>query len=63
MSNDKIGLQEQLDKIDDQIFALSDKYDFQSLDNVVRGWVALTGFEKDQKSYSDLADLYNFKSI
>jgi hypothetical protein len=63
MDSSKIGLQEQLDKIDTQIFALADKYDFQSLDNVVRGWVALSGFEKDQQNYANLADLYNFKSV
>ena len=63
MDSSKIGLQEQLDKIDDQIFALADKYDFQSLDFVVRGWVALSGFEKDQQNYANLADLYNFKSV
>ena len=49
--------------IDDQIFALADKYDFQPLDNAVRGWIALSGFEKDQQNYNNLSDLYNFKSI
>lgn len=39
------------------------KIDWQSLDFVVRGWVALSGFEKDQQNYKDLADLYNFKSV
>jgi hypothetical protein len=63
MSNSKIDLQEQLDKIDDQIFALADKYDFQPLDNAVRGWIALSGFEQDQQNYNNLSDLYNFKSI
>lgn len=39
------------------------KIDWQPLDSVIRGWVALTGFEKDQQNYKELADLYNFKSV
>ena len=63
MSNTTLSLEEQLTIIDNQIFALADKYDFQSLDNVVRGWVAMSGFEKDQQNYANLSDLYNFKSV
>ena len=63
MNNNKTDLQEKLDKIDDQIFALADKYDFQSVDNAVRGWIALSGFERDQENYNKLSDLYNFKSV
>lgn len=37
--------------------------DWQSLDLVIRGWIALSGFENDQKNYSELASLYNFKHI
>ena len=58
-----IGLQEQIDKIDSQIFELSEKYDWKPLDLVIRGWIAMSGFEKDQQKYTELADLYNFKSV
>lgn len=37
--------------------------DWQPLDLVIRGWIAYSGFEKDQQKYAELADLYNFKSI
>lgn len=39
------------------------KIDWEPLDLVIRGWVALSGFEKDQENYKNLADLYNFKSV
>ena len=39
------------------------KIDWQPVDNVIRGWIALTGFENDQQNYAELADLYNYKHV
>ena len=47
---DIIGLQEQLVKIDDQIFELAEKYEWKSLDSVVRGWVVMSERENREKS-------------
>jgi hypothetical protein len=32
---------------------------WQLLDQVVRKWVALSGFEKDQENYANLKELYD----
>lgn len=53
-----IGLQEQLVKIDDQIFELAEKYEWKSLDNAIRGWAALSGHEKDQDAYQKRKIIY-----
>jgi hypothetical protein len=54
-----IGLQEQvLTKIDDQIFEMAEKYEWKALDNTIRAWVALSGFEKDQSDYQKMKELY-----
>lgn len=53
-----IGLQEQLDKIDDQIFELAEKYEWKALDNAIRGWAALSGHEKDQDAYQQRKVIY-----
>jgi len=55
---DIIGLQEQLVKIDDQIFELAEKYEHKSLDLIVRGWIALSGHEKDQDAYQKRRIIY-----
>lgn len=34
----------------------SSKIDWQSLDLVVRGWIAFSGFEKDQEMYQKLKE-------
>ena len=34
----------------------SSKIDWQSLDLVVRGWIAMSGFEKDQNAYQKLKE-------
>ena len=53
-----IGLQEQIEKIDDQIFELAEKYEWKSLDNTIRGWAALSGHEKDQDAYQKRKTIY-----
>lgn len=53
-----IGLREQLVKIDDQIFEMAEKYEWKALDNVVRGWAALSGHEKDQDAYQKRKVIY-----
>ena len=53
-----IGLREQLVKIDDQMFELAEKYEWKSLDNAIRGWVSLSGHEKDQDAYQKRKIIY-----
>jgi hypothetical protein len=52
-----IGLQEQLVKIDDQIFELSEKYQHRALSLVVRGWIAMSekenAYQKRKIIYQD----------
>ena len=43
---DIIGLQEQLVKIDDQIFELAEKYEHKALSGVMHGWVVMSEREK-----------------
>jgi hypothetical protein len=49
--------------IKNQTKEFSSEIDWQPLDNVVRAWVALTGFQNDQQNYAELADLYNYKNV
>jgi hypothetical protein len=36
----------------------SSNIDWQSLDLVVRGWIAMSGFEKDQSDYQKMKEQY-----
>ena len=58
MGNTILTLKEQLTIIDNQIFALADKYEWKSLDNAIRGWVSLSGHEKDQDAYQKRKIIY-----
>ena len=58
MNNNIIGLQEQLTKIDDQIFALADKYQHRALSVVMRGWVVMSEHENVHESYAKLQAEY-----
>lgn len=41
----------------DKVFELAEKYQWREVDNVVRMWVALSGFENDQENYAIYAAL------